>query len=70
MLFRSVQENIIDEIIRIATWETAKSTESAIKGSWGPSRIPVKTYRLSKKEGVQLTLHRASRKALRVSTNT
>lgn len=41
------------------TWETTKSTESAMNGSWGPSRIPVKTYRFSKKEGVQLTLHKA-----------
>lgn len=41
------------------TWQTTKSTESAINGSWGPSWIPVKTYRLSKKEGVQLTLHEA-----------
>jgi hypothetical protein len=27
-----------------------------MNGSWGPSRIPVKRYRFSKKEGVQLTL--------------
>lgn len=41
----------------LSTWETTKSTESAINGSWGPSRIPDKTYLFSKKEGVQLTLH-------------
>lgn len=39
-----------------STWETTKSTESAINGSWGPLRIPVKTYRFNKNEGVQLTL--------------
>ena len=39
------------------TWDTTKSTESAINGSWGPSRIPVKTYRFRRNDGVQLTLH-------------
>uniref|UniRef100_A0A0A9DGR4 Uncharacterized protein n=1 Tax=Arundo donax TaxID=35708 RepID=A0A0A9DGR4_ARUDO len=27
-----------------------------MNGSWGPSLIPVRRYRFSKKEGVQLTL--------------